>query len=222
MQLFLGGYSLIKNEYICILTLILINMKKFLLLWLLQVLFVAFIFAKPIDVETAKLVAKNAYYIKYNNLFEKNYNSINLSWVYTEYYNNEPVYYIFNVNNTEGFVIISADDIAKPLIAFSYEGPFPISNQPPHFAEWMKGYKEQIVYAKTNNLKANTEIQNEWAKYLTTQPQITKEKATQPLLIHTWNQDWPWNAYCPVDANGPGGHVYAGCVAVAMAQLMKF
>lgn len=179
-------------------------------------------FAKKVDVETAKKVAKNVYYIKANNLFQKSFDNINLSWVYTEFNNNDPIYYVFNINNNEGFVIISSDDIAKPIIGYSFEGPYPVLNQPPHFTEWMKNYKEQIVYAKTNNLKANNEIANEWSKYLTETPSLTKEKAIQPLLLHTWNQDSPWNAYCPVDANGPGGHVYVGCVAVSMAQLMKY
>lgn len=180
------------------------------------------VYAKKVDIETAKKAAKNVYYIKANNFFQKSLSDINVSWVYTEFYNNEPVYYVFNVNNTEGFVIISADDIAKPIIGYSFEGPYPVFNQPPQFTEWMGGYKEQIIYGKTNNIKANTEIENEWASVLIENPSLTKEKAIQPLLLHTWNQDSPWNAYCPVDANGPGGHVYVGCVAVSMAQLMKY
>ncbi len=179
-------------------------------------------FAKKVDVETAKLAAKNIYYLKANNLFTKSLNEINLTHVYTELYNGEPIYYVFNVNQNEGFVIISADDIAHPIIGYSFERSFPVLNWPSHFAEWMNGYREQIIYGKSNNLKATPEIQNEWAELLTENPVLKKEKATQPLLIHTWNQDWPWNAYCPVDANGPGGHVYAGCVAVSMAQLMKY
>ncbi|NSW45552.1 MAG: C10 family peptidase [Bacteroidales bacterium] len=196
-------------------------MKHFLLSLVLIIVFFG-VFAKKVDVETAQKVAKNVYYIKANNLFNKSFDDIQLSWVYTEYFNNEPVYYVFNVNQNEGFVIISADDIAKPIIGYSFEGPYPLFNQPPQFSEWMNGYKEQIVYAKSNNIKANSEIQNEWNNLLVEKPLLTKEKAIQPLLLHTWNQDWPWNAYCPVDANGPGGHVYAGCVAVSMAQLMKY
>lgn len=197
-------------------------MKKNLFLVSFVILFFN-VFAKKIDVETAKKVAKNVYYVKANNLFTKFYNEINLSWAYTEYdNNNEPVYYVFNVNNNEGFVIISADDVAKPIIGYSFEGPYPLFNQPPHFSEWMNGYKNQIVYAREHDIKANNDISNEWARYMSETPPLIKEKAIQPLLIHTWNQDSPWNAYCPVDPNGPGGHVYAGCVAVSMAQLMKY
>ncbi|MCD4790068.1 MAG: C10 family peptidase, partial [Bacteroidales bacterium] len=38
----------------------------------------------------------------------------------------------------------------------------------------------------------------------------------------TWNQNWPYNELCPADGGGPGGHAYAGCVATAMAQVMKY
>ena len=42
------------------------------------------------------------------------------------------------------------------------------------------------------------------------------------LLISIWNQGAPYNYLCPADPTGPGGHVYAGCVATAMAQIMYY
>ena len=41
------------------------------------------------------------------------------------------------------------------------------------------------------------------------------------LINVTWNQGNGWNRFCPEDEEGPGGHVYAGCVAVSMAQAMS-
>ncbi|MFK5854837.1 MAG: C10 family peptidase, partial [Bacteroidota bacterium] len=41
-------------------------------------------------------------------------------------------------------------------------------------------------------------------------------------LTSTWNQDNPYNAMCPEDASGPGGRVYVGCVATAMAEIMHY
>jgi hypothetical protein len=37
-----------------------------------------------------------------------------------------------------------------------------------------------------------------------------------------WNQDDPYNVMCPEDQNGPGGHVYVGCVATAMSMIMYY
>jgi len=57
-----------------------------------------------------------------------------------------------------------------------------------------------------------------------TNPQNLMQKSASrgvaPLLINLWNQDSPYNMLCPVDPLGPGGHVYAGCVATAMSMVM--
>jgi hypothetical protein len=196
-------------------------MKHVLLSLVLVILFFGG-YAKKVDVETAKNAAKNAYYQRVNQLSTKSINDINLSLVYTEQVNNVPIYYVFNVNENEGFIIISADDIAKPVIGYSFEGPYPVFNQAPTFSEWMNDFKVQISYGIQNNLKASSTTNNEWSELLKKNPSIKKVKSAQPLLIHTWNQDNPYNELCPVDAAGPGGHVYAGCVAVSMAQVMKF
>ena len=43
-----------------------------------------------------------------------------------------------------------------------------------------------------------------------------------PLLSTLWDQNYPYNYYCPAGTGGPGGHVYTGCVATAMAQVLKY
>ncbi len=179
-------------------------------------------YAKKVEVETATKAAKNAYYQQINQFSVKSLHDIHLSLVYTEQENNVPIYYVFNVNETEGFIIISADDIAKPVIGYSFEGPFHVFNQPPAFTDWMKDVKTQISYCIQNNIKSTTSINRQWTELLKDEPSLKKVKSTQPLLTHTWNQDSPYNTDCPADAEGPGGHVYAGCVAVSMAQVMKF
>ena len=42
-----------------------------------------------------------------------------------------------------------------------------------------------------------------------------------PLVFTKWNQGIPYNNMCPEYAGCPGGHFYTGCVATAMAQVMK-
>ena len=42
------------------------------------------------------------------------------------------------------------------------------------------------------------------------------------MLNTTWNSGCLYNTHCPVDAAGPCGHVKVGCVAVAMAQILKY
>jgi hypothetical protein len=45
------------------------------------------------------------------------------------------------------------------------------------------------------------------------------------LLKTTWDQNWPYNKYCPVEplaSTTSNGHCPTGCVAVAMGQIMKY
>lgn len=44
----------------------------------------------------------------------------------------------------------------------------------------------------------------------------------EPLIQTTWSQDGYYNQYCPADTNGPNGHTYVGCVATAMAQIIRY
>ena len=46
--------------------------------------------------------------------------------------------------------------------------------------------------------------------------------SVDPLITTTWDQGQYYNALCPEDVNGPDGHVLAGCVATAMAQIVKY
>ncbi len=185
-------------------------------------LFATTSFAKKVDVETAKKAAKNLYYQRINQIKNVKLSEINLSLVYTETVNNEPVYYIYNVNNTEGFVILSADDIAKPCIGYSFEGAFNSSKLPPEFQYYIGKFSDQISIAVTQKAMPTQEITKEWSDILTNEPVVLKTKSLQPLLINTWNQDTYYNELCPADAAGPGGHVYVGCVATSMVQVMKY
>ena len=187
------------------------------------ILFAMPVFAKKVDVETAKFAAKNLYFLKVNQLKNVALNNINLSLVYTETVNAEPVYYIFNVNSTEGFVIISADDIAMPCIGYGFEGAFQPNNVSPSFNFYMGAFRDQIAQAVTQKALPSAEATQEWGRILTNNPMLeVKTISTAPLILNTWNQDWPYNELCPVDAAGPGGHVYVGCVATAMIQCMKY
>ena len=49
------------------------------------------------------------------------------------------------------------------------------------------------------------------------------EKAVNPLISTTWDQGWPYNYYAPAcQSYWTNNHCYAGCVATAMSQCMKF
>jgi hypothetical protein len=65
-----------------------------------------------------------------------------------------------------------------------------------------------------------------WAHYSTTNIDelavVSEAVVVPPLVSSLWNQDFPYNKLCPEDPEGPGGRVYAGCVATAMSMVMHY
>ncbi|MDR2910311.1 MAG: C10 family peptidase, partial [Bacteroidales bacterium] len=45
---------------------------------------------------------------------------------------------------------------------------------------------------------------------------------TGPLLTTTWSQGYPFNYFCPPGTSGSSGNYKAGCVAVALGQIMNY
>jgi hypothetical protein len=197
-------------------------MKKIILLLVSGFSFF-FSFSKEVDVATALIVAKN-FYSSAATINTSNKQNLIISLAYeckTQSPNatipEQTAYYIFNVNTDNGFVIVSADDVVKPVLGYSGEGTYDRSNLPPAFQKWMEGYKEQILSAKKNHIEATVEVKKNWEQLVDGTYGLEKAStaSVSPLLTTTWNQSPYYNALCP------GGSV-TGCVATAMAQIMKY
>ena len=135
--------------------------------------------------------------------------------------------YIYNIGG-QGFVIISGNTVLPPVLAYSDQGNFPdLENAPENFASWIRHYDEMIVYAVSNGIEPEAKIQRQWDDAAQGVFGSRNAKTVAPLISTHWNQDCYYNEYCPATSGGgwwggPCGHVYAGCVACAMAQVMKF
>ena len=133
----------------------------------------------------------------------------------------QPAYYIFNVGDS-GFVILSSDDYYRPVIGYSDEHVFDLDNMAPA----LQYYLDQINANRIGRVCGNTpmEVANDWIS-LREKGHLVSRHGGRPasyLVSTQWNQNYPYNYCCPADPDGPGGHVYAGCVATAAAQLMKY
>ena len=130
-------------------------------------------------------------------------------------------YYVFNAGNN-GFVIISADDSYRPIIGYSREGAFEPDNIAPALQEFLADIDQERVARGV--VAASQEAVEDWAMLRKHGKLMSRHGGREGsfLLTTQWNQNYPYNYCCPVDANGPGGHVYAECVATAAAQLMKY
>jgi hypothetical protein len=205
-------------------------MKKIFVLF--SILFIGISFsaiAKQVEIINARLAAKNLYYELVNRHDAVPYESIAITSEFIEKYNDQPVYYVFNINNTKGFVIVAADDGCYPILGFSFESSYSTENQPEGFSFWMNNRKQEIASNIQSNLKADDNSAAEWQRLLSTDiNQLNKETRgvmdVAPLISSLWDQGFPYNSMCPeeADCGAYGGHVTVGCVATAMVQIMYY
>lgn len=130
--------------------------------------------------------------------------------------------YVFRFENS-GYILVSADNRAFPVLAYSFEDDFNIDDIAPASKLWLDKYLEQFDIIEENSLEATENIKTAWKSYSSNSNANLSEAKGVPILLTTkWNQNYPYNYFCPLHTAGPGGRVYAGCVATAMAQVMKF
>lgn len=136
-------------------------------------------------------------------------------------YQDLTTYYTF-LFHQGGFVIVAADDASIPVLGYSFESTMPRIVTNPATKEWLEGYSHEIFQIITHKL-SNRETVRQWNAIRNgTFPPPTRD--VNPLLTTTWDQGCFYNALCPADpsAGWSCGHVYTGCVATAMAQIMKY
>ena len=134
--------------------------------------------------------------------------------------------YVYDIG-TQGFVIISGNTVLPPVLAWSDQGSFPnLEDAPENFASWIAHYSEIIDFATANGIQPEAEVQRQWNEAAQGVFGLRDTHTVDPLVSTHWNQDCYYNEYCPATSGwwggGPCGHVYAGCVACAMAQVMKY
>ena len=191
-------------------------MKKHFTLLLVMLFSATALLARPVDESLAKDIALRFYSSNFNNNLRNN----DLQLVYTGISTRgETCFYVFNAN-TEGFVIISADDRFRPIVGYSNEGPFAIENPSPE----VMFYLDKIIEARTcRDAVIIDNTAEEWQSVMTRGKLLSRNDGRSVDYICTtkWNQDSPYNLYAPTASSGPGGRCYAGCVATAMSQVMK-
>ena len=197
-------------------------MKKTLLSIALFALMMGRMFAGPVDVNRAQQVGLR--FLRTTTLVEQK-TDIQLDLVYTSATRDAADYYVFNVSGGHGFVIIAGDDRVKPVLAYSTTGSFDPNDVSEGFEFTLNSFRTEIQYVRDHNLIATPDIVAEWKSVLGSGHIQNGRKARSvvgPLCQTIWNQNFPYSSQCPEDEEGSGGHVYAGCVATAMGQVMKY
>lgn len=114
---------------------------------------------------------------------------------------NDAAIYVFNSDNS--FVIISADDRTPAVLGYSDHGVYDMKKAP-------DGLKAMLGWFQAS-------VRN----YSTTRGEVAIHDAIKPLLTTKWDQHSPYNLLCPYDDKNDAPSV-TGCVATAMAQIMKY
>lgn len=119
-------------------------------------------------------------------------------------------YYVFNNADGNGFVIVSGDDAAAPILGYATHGTFSYDDMPENLRTWMQLNERyvQTCSERATTLHANT----------------VGTPIVQPLLGDiSWGQGTPYNDLCPTYTSTDGvTHYYVGCVATATTQIMRY
>ena len=117
--------------------------------------------------------------------------------------------YVFSRGDNGGYLVVAADDVAPvALLGYADSGEFDATSIPANMQWWLGQYSAEIGFSAQSDA-ASADDGDIFAG----------KAAIEPLLKTTWGQSEPYNALCPV-VNGE--LCPTGCVATAMAQVMKF
>lgn len=124
-----------------------------------------------------------------------------------------PAYYIFNIADDNGYVVVSGDDSFNEILGYADSGNYLTEKVNPAMDYWLNRMAEEMANPPVKNGR-----QSRAAIAMT---------EVQPLLATTWSQNEPYNNDCWVSYLRPTigqqpQHAPTGCVATAMAQVMNY
>lgn len=122
--------------------------------------------------------------------------------------------YLYAVTDTRqsGFVLVSGDERFNAVLGYSDDGTFDEQNMPENMRAFLQDYIDEMKYLESIDY----------------QPMESARRAApagfaaiEPMMTTTWNQDNPYNMYCPQYDNY-GNKCPTGCLATALAQVMCY
>ncbi len=193
-------------------------------------------YARPVLPETARQAALG-FIDEKSPLLYKNMDSnqgaeqLSLLHIFTYYsassgFNN--ALYVYGYQEGRGFVIVSGDDVTVPILGYSFDSGYNPSDMPPHVLYWLNSLKDEVARLSVA-VEAAPEIAKLWDRYINygkiknNNPAGGPEKLAKvdPLVATRWDQSPYYNQLCPYD-NSYNDRTVTGCVATAMAQVMKY
>lgn len=178
--------------------------------------------ADPVNEATARKVAST-----YVNINCKQNATLSLAATYTT--NQVATVYVYNIGN-EGFILVSGDDEVEPVLGYSFSGAYDTTHLNPSFLSWLSAYRHDIAAIQQQAAMgaksySDPHAVSEWQALKAGDASFYTSKAGKNVnaLVQTqWDQGVGYNNLCPSYSGGYGGHAYTGCVATAMAQIIRY
>ena len=124
-------------------------------------------------------------------------------------------YHIFNVADEGGFVIVSGDDRAVPVLGYADAGYLDPEHMPEGLQDLLEGYAEEIETMGNNGVNGTHGANRVNG--------IGGRHPILPMIKTRWAQSTGTNLYSPiVQTSGSTKQTPAGCVPLAIAQVLYY
>lgn len=118
-----------------------------------------------------------------------------------------------------GWILVSAEDATLPILAYNDKGAFKTQSMPSNVRRFLGGYSKSIDAARSAQLKSTKEVAKLWK----TAGVRTKTSTGKLLQTAEWDQDEPYNIYCPTVTEGKKKNTaLTGCVATSIAIILRY
>ncbi|PKP24233.1 MAG: hypothetical protein CVU06_05170 [Bacteroidetes bacterium HGW-Bacteroidetes-22] len=126
------------------------------------------------------------------------------------------------VHPERGFVVISADSILRPVLAYGDVVP---NQSPKQFSAWKillaSDYNGRLDAISEGSIPSEKMYWKESPRTPFQQWPPEGSTVTGGWLFTNWTQSSPYNKFCPMDLNA-GSRSYVGCPATVMAQIFNY
>ena len=163
--------------------------------------------AAPISKQQARRIASDFFSQGVTRATE----SLELAWAGHSFENasrngEEPLLYIYNRNDRNGFVIVAGEEGASPIIGFSEERPFEVEQIAPGARYLLESWMKQLAA-----LRSGRQVQVE---AITSPGEVVRKFPTA-----LWSQGTPYNNEAPIYDDRRS---VTGCVATALAIICHY
>lgn len=196
------------------------------LFYITILLFVStYMFAKPINKNTAQTIAVNFMKNAYPNKSDYSIKSVvenKIKEIHTTY--------VIQFNSG-GYVMVSANDATIPVFVFSENGHYNENDISPATHLWYQYYNQTVYQTAIDNIP-NTKTRYKWDMIIENiKDTKVVDTIVAPLIQTKWGQSVTNDSKCPgynyriqesSNCADDCGNCTAGCGAVAMAQIMRY